>query len=139
MLFEEWQTTVPLMIKADSVWRVEAYRLALFLSDLAWQDTLPLCRDRRAGAICDQLLRAAGKISSDIVEGYSRGTGRGRAIFYEYALGSCRETRDWYYKLRFALDLVTVDARLELCSTIVRLTLKMVSNERRTNRNITPE
>ena len=74
---------------------MEAYRLGLFLSDLGWQDATRLARDRRTAAIADQLYRAVGKISSNFGEGYSRGTGKERARFYEYALGSARESRDW--------------------------------------------
>jgi four helix bundle protein len=134
--FDEWEADVPALIKGDTAWRVEAYRLALFLSDLAWQDTAPLTRNRRAAQMADQLIRAAGKVSSDIIEGYSRGTGKGRAIFYEYALGSAREARDWYYKLRFALKPEVVEHRINLCTKIIRLLLKMISNERKTNRPI---
>ena len=35
MTFEEWALAVPPEIKGDTVWKVEAYRLGLFLSDLA--------------------------------------------------------------------------------------------------------
>ncbi len=36
--FEEWESEVPNAIKEDSLWKVEAYRLGLFLSDLTWHD-----------------------------------------------------------------------------------------------------
>src|SRR5881628_3664517 len=35
MTFKEWVDTVPCVIRDDPVWRVEAYRLALFAGDLA--------------------------------------------------------------------------------------------------------
>ncbi len=84
----------------------------------------------------DQLYRAASNITSNISEGYSRGTGKDRARFYEYALGSIRETRDWYYKSRHVLEERVVAHRLGLCSELARLMLKMVGNERSTNRRI---
>ncbi|OIO88203.1 MAG: hypothetical protein AUK03_16630 [Anaerolineae bacterium CG2_30_64_16] len=34
MTYEEWEEAVPEAIKADSLWRMKAYRLALFLADL---------------------------------------------------------------------------------------------------------
>ena len=74
--------------------------------------------------------------SACIAEGYSRGTGKGRATFYEYALGSAREARDWYYKGRQALIKKVALHRIDLCSQLIRLLITMTSNERRENRRI---
>ena len=136
MTYEEWEANVPACIREDTVWRVEAYRLGLFLSDLSWEDVTKLIQDRRTIGVADQLFRAAGNISSNICEGYSRGTGKDRARIYEYALGSARESRDWYFKARRVLRPAVVEHRLELCTRIIRLTIAMVSNERRSNRRI---
>src|SRR5580765_5186990 len=103
MNFQEWLETVPEEIKADSVWKSEAYRLALFAADLAWHDVTKLVRDKRTISLGDQLYRAAGAVSADIEEGYSRGTGKDRARFYEYGLGSAREARGWCFKGRHVL------------------------------------
>ena len=54
-------------------------------------------QDRRTIGLADQLYRSLGSIGANLAEGYSRGTGKDRAHFYEYALGSARESRDWYY------------------------------------------
>ena len=136
MTYDEWEVAVPEVIRRDSLWRIEAYRLGLFLSDLAWRDVTKLVRDWRTVGIADQLFRACGKISSNVGEGYSRGTGKDRARFCEYALGSARETRDWYYKARYILGNKVLEHRLELATKIVRLTLTMVSRERRSNRKV---
>ncbi len=120
----------------DTLWRVTAYRFALFLADLAWHDAGKVAKNRRMLGTADQLYRAASNITSNISEGYSRGTGKDRARFYEYALGSIRETRDWYYKSRHVLEERVVAHRLGLCSELARLMLKMVGNERSTNRRI---
>lgn len=138
MTFEQWEADVPTELKEDSLWRVSAYRLSLFLSDLAWRDSLKLGKVRRMVATADQLYRAASNISSNISEGYSRGTGKDRARFYEYALGSGRETRDWYYKSRHVLAKAVVDHRLALSTELICLTLKMISQERSTNRRVKP-
>src|SRR5688572_12774390 len=98
MNFEEWEKTVPGHIRDDSLWKMEVYRLGLFLSDLAWIDCGKLLRNVRTLDVADQLGRAVRKISSCVAEGYSRGTSKSRATFYEYALGSTREARDLYYK-----------------------------------------
>jgi four helix bundle protein len=136
--YEQWEAGVPEVIRDDSLWKMEAYRLGLFLSDLAWHDTSKLARDRRTVGIADQLYRAVGKISSNFGEGYSRGTGKERAHFFEYALGSAREARDWYYKSRNILADRVVQHRLELCAKIVRLALRMIARERTSNRRVSP-
>ncbi len=118
---------------------MKAYRLSLFMSDLAWEDAGTLLAEPRARSSADQLYRAAANISSNFCEGYSRGTGKGRAIFYEYAVGSARETRDWYYKGRRVLSPEVVSHRLGLASTIIRLGLTMVDHERRTNRKVSAQ
>jgi len=136
MTYAEWEREVPAVIRSDTLWRVEAYRLSLFLSDLAWEDVTLLMNDERTKGIANQLYRAAGNISANIAEGYSRHTGKQRALYYEYALGSVRETRDWYYKGRHVLPQAVVDHRLELSTSIIRLALTMTDNERSTNRTV---
>ncbi len=130
MNFEEWEKTVPQAIKGDSVWKVTAYRLALFLADLGWHDVTALMKDRRTIGLSDQLYRALGSISANIEEGYSRGTGKDRARFYEYALGSARESRGWYYKGRHILGEAVVQHRLQLLTEVIRLLLTMVPDQR---------
>jgi four helix bundle protein len=107
-----------------------AYRLALFLADLGWHDVTKLMRDRRTISLSDQLYRALGSISANLAEGYSRGTGKDRARFYEYALGSARESRDWYYKGRHILGETVVQHRLQLLTEVIRLLLTMVPQQR---------
>ena len=82
-------------------------------------------------SIADQHSRAVGNISSNVGEGYSKSSGKDRARFYEYALGSAREARDWYFKARHAVDPLVIEHRIELTTQIVRLTLTMVAKERR--------
>jgi hypothetical protein len=36
MNYEEWEAAVPETITADSLWKMQAYRLALFLADIGW-------------------------------------------------------------------------------------------------------
>jgi len=128
--FEEWASKVPQEITGDSLWRMEAYRLALFACDLGWQDVTALAQDRRTVALSNQLYRALGSISANLAEGYSRGTGKDRAHFYEYALGSTRESRDWYFKARNVLGLALTQDRLALLTQIARLLLTMTRDQR---------
>ncbi len=128
--YEEWVGKVPKEITDDSLWKMKAYRLALFATDLGWQDVTRLQGDHRAIGLSDQLYRALGSISANLAEGYSRSTGRDRARFYGYALGSSREARDWYYKARYVLGKEVVEHRLALLTQIIRLLLTMVPNQR---------
>jgi four helix bundle protein len=130
MNYREWKASVPETIKEDSLWKVKAYRLALFVCDLGWRDVTKLMGDRRTVALSDQLYRALGSVSANLAEGYSRGTGRDRARFYEYALGSVRESRDWYYKARHVLGEDVIRHRLQLLTEITRLLLTMVPQQR---------
>ena len=131
MTYEEWERSVPGEIRADSLWKMKAYRLSLFISDLAWEDSGVLLREPRTRSIADQLYRAASNISSNFCEGYSRGTGKGRALFYEYAVGSARETRDFYYKGRRAFSPEVITHLIALATTIIRLGITMMDQQRR--------
>lgn len=61
---------------------------------------------------------------------FARGSNKDRARFYEYSLGSARESMDWYYKGRHILgDDVTIH-RVHLLRQIIRLLLTMIPDER---------
>lgn len=130
MNYEEWSETVPLEIRGDSLWKMEAYRLALFASDIGWRDVSRLVKDNRTVGLSDQLYRALGSIHANLAEGYSRNSSRDRARFYEYALGSARETRGWYYNGRHVLAETVCTHRMDLLTQIIRLLLTMVPDQR---------
>ncbi len=114
MRFVDWLETVPESIQQDSLWKMKVYRHALFAADVAWDDVSKLAKDARTRSLTDQLYRSVGSVSANIAEGYSRSSSKGRARFYEYALGSAREARDWYYKTRHVLGQKIVEQRLAL-------------------------
>ena len=130
MNYEEWETSVPGEIRDDSLWKMKAYRLGLFIADLGWHDATKLMRDKRTLGLAGQLYRALGSISANLAEGYSRGTGKDRARFYEYALGSTRESRDWYYKGRHIVGETVTQHRLGLLTQVIRLLLTMIPQQR---------
>ncbi len=130
MNYEEWAKSVPAEITGDSLWKMEAYRLALFASDVAWLDVTRLMQDQRTLDLSDQLYRAIGSISANLAEGYSRSTGKDRARFYEYALGSGRESRDWYFKSRHVLGEEVTMHRVNLLTQIIRLVTTMIPQQR---------
>ncbi len=130
MNYQEWEGGISEEIKADSLWKMSVYRLALFIGDLGWYDATKLQQDRRTHSVSDQLYGALGSISANIAEGYSRGSSKERAHFYEYALGSARESRDWYHKSQHVLEEVVTKQRIELLVQIIRLLLTMVPQQR---------
>ena len=126
MTFEEWLESVPDELRTDPLWRMEAYRLGVFAGELAWRDVSKLAQDRRTRSLSDQLFRAVGSVAANIAEGYSRSSHKDQARFYEYALGSAREARTWYYQGRPVLSEEVVAHRLQLLTQITRLLLATV-------------
>ena len=130
MTFESWKEQVPDSIQDDPLWGMRVYRISLFASDVSWRDAGTLREDDRTQSLADQLYRAVGSGGANIAEGYSRGTGKDRARFYEYALGSARESKDWYFKGRFVLGEAVTQHRLKFMSEIIRLLLTIIPEQR---------
>ena len=137
MKASDWEASVPEAIKQDVLWKTTAYRRGLFAADIGWKDVEKLFKDGRTRSLADQLYRSLGSISANITEGYSRNSGRDRARFFEYALGSAREARDWYYKARHILDDAVVQHRIDLLTEIIKLLTVTVQAER--NRSLREE
>ncbi len=133
LTFDNWLAELPDTITSDPLWKMKAYRLATFLGDLAWHDTAKLVQTPRMASLADQLYRAVGSIGANIAEGYSRRSGKDRARFYEYALGSARESRHWYYSARRILPDKVVEHRLQVIAEISRLLLATIPRERTRN------
>ncbi len=132
MTYDEWLAGVPREFTDDPLWRMEVYRLAFFMQDLAWPDVTKLIHDKRTIALADQLQRAVGSISANIAEGYSRISGRDQARHYEYALGSAREARNWYWSARHILTETVSLHRIRLLTQTLRLLLTIIPEERGT-------
>lgn len=130
MTFEEWLQGVPEELSGDPLWRMEAYRLAVFAGDLAWPDVSRLIKDGRTRSLADQLYRAIGSVAANLAEGYSKSSHRDQARFYEYALGSAREARAWYYQGRHVLPEAVSAHRIQLLTQIIRLLLATVPTTR---------
>jgi four helix bundle protein len=129
MTYDEWQLAVPESFRTDPLWKMAVYRKALFLADLAWPDVTRLMGDARTVSLSDQLYRAAGSIEANIAEGYSKRSRKDRVRFYEYALGSSREARGWYYKARYVLSEQVVQHRTDLLAELAKLLLTMIARE----------
>ena len=129
--YGEWEAGVRSSERADSLWNMEAYRLARYLIPLAREDARSLHRHPLGRTLMDQMWRAAGSIAANIAEGYGRGTGKDRARFYEYALGSTRECIVWYEAAREILPDSVVDHRLDELVHVKRLLLTALPHTRR--------
>lgn len=131
MNYDEWMQSVPQSITNDRLWTLISYRLSLFISDLAWHDVSKLVSEQRTRSLSDQLYRAVGSIGANLAEGYSYSTSGNRARFFEYALGSARESREWYYRGRYVLGPQVAEHRLNLLTRIVQLLIGYIPEQRR--------
>jgi four helix bundle protein len=130
MNFQEWSRTVPGYITGDSLWKMQGYQLALFLADIGWRDVTRLASDKRTASLSDQLFRALGSIGANLAEGYSRSSGKDRTRFYEYALGSAREARGWYFSGRHVLGEAVGSHRMDFLTQVIRLLLTLIPTQR---------
>jgi four helix bundle protein len=116
--------------------RVAAHTLAVEAGARAWDDAVVMKAEPLLADIAPQLVRAVGSIAANIAEGYARRSPRDRTRFYEYALGSVEETEAWYRNARHTLTAPSLDDRHARLTSIRRLLLVMIRNERtRTNWN----
>lgn len=130
MTFEEWEETVPESLKGDLLWKMKAYRLAVFISDIGWHDVTKLSQDVRTQRLSTQLYASLGSISANLAEGHSRTSGKDRARIHEIALGEAAEAREWYWKGRHILGEPVAIHRMDVITEIIKLLKVMVPSER---------
>ena len=110
--------------------KVQAYVIARRLRTAAWHDSTLLLHDPRLVKVAGQLVEAVASIAAAISEGYGRRSRAERIRFYEYALGSTNESRDWYETAEPILAPDDVKSRLSELLSVRRLLLTMIRNER---------
>lgn len=130
MNYAEWEQKVPQVLQDDLLWKMKVYRYALFLSDICWQDVSKLVKDGRTKSLANQLYRAMGSVAANLEEGYSKQSAKDRARFYEYALGSARESRGWYYRAWHILREEVFDHRGGVLTEVIKMLLTIVPEER---------
>ena len=128
--FSEWEREPPADLLGDPIWRLPAYRIALFMSRIAQEDAVVLIRDRAPPHVYSQLERSADSIRANISEGYSRLSGKERARFFEIALGSAREAKDWYRGLESWLGIQAVQERAALLTRAIKILTVAIPRER---------
>ena len=130
MNYQDWEKGVPEVFTSDALWNMKVYRLALFTTDIGWEDVSKLSKDLRTRKLSDQMYRPLGSIAANIAEGYSRSSGKDRVRFYAYSLGSAREARGWYYQARHLLGEEVALHRMEILTRIAQLLLAIIPNQR---------
>jgi four helix bundle protein len=114
----------------DPIVRMRVYQLALKVRSASAEDAEIVRLNPITEKIAGQLYTAAGSISANIVEGYSRSSGRDRARIFEYALGSARESIEWYQASNHVLTAEVLDDRCPVLHEIVRMLLAIIPRER---------
>jgi four helix bundle protein len=114
----------------DPLVRLRAYQVARTLADEGATDAARLAGRTATRLVAGQLLRALGSVAANIAEGYSRSTGPDRARFFEYALGSARESREWYRSGQFVLGAHRTGDRLARLDALVALLVGLVRRSR---------
>ena len=130
MNYQEWLTSVPAEITHDPLWKLDVYRLGLFVAEIGWEGVLLLNKNNLTRDAADQIIRSLDSISANIAEGYSRSTGKDRARYFEYSLGEAREARDRYFKARRVLKQEVVLHRIKLLTQIVKMLNAFVPTQR---------
>ena len=120
----------------DLLTRMRVYRVAVDLIDGAWEDAQLIVENPITAICAGQLYAAVVSIAANIAEGYSRSSGKDRARFFEYALGSARETGVWYRGSRWVLTEEIMAGREKALAEIRRMLLAIIPRER--NRTIRP-
>jgi four helix bundle protein len=85
-------------------------------------------------AVARQLIRSVGSISANIEEGYGRGYGKDRLYFLRIVIGSARESKGWYYRVKELLLPDVIDHRLNLVGQVIALLVTELNKS--TNRQI---
>ncbi len=125
-----WENACSLALTSNAMWKLDAYRAAMFLLHVSRSDCRVIPVARSTGAIAEQLTRAAASVSANLGEGYSRSTRADRLRFFDYALGSTRECITWYEAMRDALPDDLINERLILLTRIRSLMLGLMRSIR---------
>jgi four helix bundle protein len=126
----KWERTCPDAVTSDSIWKLDAYRASMYLLDLARRDMRVAANQHLSFGLRGQLLQAAGSVSANLAEGYSRSTRADRLRFYTYALGSVRECLVWYHAAADEVPATVFADRLVLLARVRSLVLGLIRSTR---------
>jgi len=114
----------------DPLSRMRVYQLAGELIPDCFEDAKLVREEAITAEIAGQLYEAVTSIESNISEAYSRTSGKDRALRFEYALGSVRESMSWYKSLKPVLGDETVKDRRDRLEEMRRMLLAIIPRER---------
>jgi four helix bundle protein len=128
--FAAFEQRQPDDLIGDPVWKLPAYRIGLFLSQVVQKDCVSLRRFPGTEDCARQLQRAVDGIPANITDGYGRLSGKDRARYYEIALSSAREAREWYRRAAQVLDRALMNERALLLTRVIKILTKAIPEER---------
>ena len=130
--FEEWEKMVPSYMKKDPLWESLYYRVALFLSDLVWDDCELLQKDFCARHNVMQIIHSSGSVSANMEEAYGRGVGTPDYVrIIKISLGEARETKGCYYRSRRALPADLLEHRYTVIDHLISLIINLLNSHKR--------
>jgi four helix bundle protein len=124
--------TLPASLRNDPLWKSAYYRLAMYLYDLVWLDSVLINKDFRGREIVHQIVRSAGSVCANMEEAYRRGIGTPDFVrIMRISLGELGETQGWYFRSRHILGSPTLDKRIKIVQQAIALTVKVIDQNRR--------
>ena len=130
--FDEWVNTLPALLRSDPLWKSAYYRLAMYLYDLVWLDSVVISKDFRGREIVHQIVRSAGSVCANMEEGYRRGIGTADFVrIMRISLGELGETQGWYFRSRHILSIATLDKRIKVIQQAIALTVTATDKNRK--------
>ena len=114
----------------DPLSRMRVFQLASELIPDCFADAKLIRTDPITEGLAGQLYAAVCSIEANISEGYSRSSGKDRALRFEYALGSVRESMSWYKSALPILGEGTVINRRNRLEEMRRMLLAIIPRER---------
>ena len=115
---------------SDPVANMRVYQLAYKLRPACLEDAEIIRENAITERIAGQLYTAVGSIPANLVEGYSRSSGRDRARIFEYSLGSARESIEWYRSSEHLLEPAIFHDRIDVLNEIARILIAVIPRER---------
>jgi four helix bundle protein len=114
----------------DPLSRMRVFQLASELIPDSFGDAKLIRAEPITEEIAGQLYAAVCSIEANISEAYSRTSGKDRAIRFEYALGSVRESMSWYKSATPILGGTRVKDRRDRLEEMRRMLLAIIPRER---------
>jgi len=114
----------------DPLSRMRVYQLAAELIPDCYADAQLVNNGPITKELAPDLYAAVSSIESNIAEAYSRSSGKERAMRFEYALGSVRESMSLYKSSSPVLGAKIVKDRRDRLEEMRRLLLAIIPRER---------